>query len=369
MLFYITFVDLNSDFAIGVWKKVTEQAEAMGEMLGKVYYTGWSYPKAVLINGTETVETELAVTRKDYVEVLEYWMKKHGVTQTYIRYPVANKWFMDLLRYQKEHDIKTVLEFPTYPYDKEMQDGVFKSEDIFYRGEVCKYVDRATTYTADNVIWNIPCIQLYNGISLQGVQLQKKRKGKKSGNKIVLLTMSTMKIGHGYERILEGLYLYYKCCGKYDIRLKMIGIGPEKQKYENLVDKYDLNMKVEFLGRIEPWETEKLDIQYGLSDIAFGPLGGYKTGLQKSSPIKGAEYCARGIPMVCGYHDLRFPADWEFIMNVPNNSDPINMNDVINFYETVTSREDYQKIMYQYAEKHLTWNTILKPVISYYLQQ
>ena len=174
-----------------------------------------------------------------------------------------------------------------------------------------------------------------------------------------------MKPWHGYERILEGMYLYYKADGNCDLRLKMIGSGPEEQYYKELVNRYDLKSHVEFLGVIRADEKEKFDRQFNLSDIAVGSLGMYKAGYEEGSPIKGAEYCARGIPFICGYHDLRFPQGWQYMLNVPNNSEPIDMDRVIDFYEKVTLKKDYKKIMRKYAEDYLTWDGVMEPVIEY----
>ena len=70
---------------------------------------------------------------------------------------------------------------------------------------------------------------------------------------------------------------------------------------------------------------------------------------------------------MCGYRDLRFPSDWEFMLNVSNNSESIDMNRVIDFYEKVTLKENYKELMRDYAEKHLTWDKIMDPVVSYYV--
>ena len=88
-------------------------------------------------------------------------------------------------------------------------------------------------------------------------------------------------------------------------------------------------------------------------------------GAEEGSPIKGAEYCARGLPFICGYHDLRFPPDWEFMLNVPNNPEPIDMNRVIEFWEKVALQANYKELMRNYAEEQLIWDKIMAPVVDY----
>ena len=55
------------------------------------------------------------------------------------------------------------------------------------------------------------------------------------------------------------------------------------------------------------------------------------------------------------------------MLNVSNNSESIDMNRVIDFYEKVTLKENYKELMRDYAEKHLTWDKIMEPVVSYYV--
>ena len=364
MLFYITFTDFGNYYGTGLEKKLKGQMEALGEKLGDIYLTFCSGSMMYLMCGNDIVDKQPAVTRRDQILVLCNWLQKYGVSKTYIRYAHLDKWFIDLLKFQKKYYIKTVLEIASYPYDKEMEDGILKTEDLCYRNEICKYVDRIATYSIDDIIWSVPCIKLLNGISEKSVSVSRRVREHK---KIVMIAVSSMQRWHGYERIIEGMHLYYKEGGLYDIRLSMVGNGPEEQYYKELVEKYHLSAKVEFLGRISQQETECLDEQYAFSDIAIGTLGAYKTGFADASPIKGAEYCAQGIPFICAHEDRRFPSDWKFVLRVPNNSEPIDMNDVVAFYENIIGNKNYKEEMKRYVIEHLTWNIIMQPVVDYFL--
>lgn len=365
MVFYITFSDFNSPHhGVGVKKKVRNQVEAMERRVGKVYYTYYSSPRAYLIQSDgEIVESDIAPAKKNYIEILMEWLQKYDVKRTYIRYPRANKWFIDLLKFQKQKGIKTVLEIPTYPYPK--VDEIYNLEDLIYREQINKYVDRITTYSADKEIWGVPCFNLLNGIALEDVSKNSKAPEK---NRINFIAVSSMRHYHGYERFLEGLHLYYQCGGNYNLKCRMVGSGPEEQRYKDLVKKYHLESYVEFIGRIESWENEKLDYLYSLSDIAIGSLALYKEGITRTSPIKGSEYCAKGIPFICAYQDLGFPENCEFIINIPNTPDPVDMNKVIEFYEDLISRNDYRQVMYDYAVNYLTWDAVMRPVMEYLME-
>lgn len=358
MIFYITYIDLENVAFLGMREKVLAQADAIEKGLGKTYYTFWSKQIAFLMCGENIIEKDVAVTREEYKHILIGWMEKYEVDRTYIRYPFANLFFLELLAYQKEHGIKTVLEIPTYPYENELPYCMIKVEDIYYRGEISCFVDMISTFSSDKEIWGIPCINLMNGVDVDKIPLaQTREKGF-----IEMVAVASMSFWHGYERLIEGLYEYYSKAGELDVHLKLIGDGGENDLYERLVEKYSLQTHVEFCGALR---GEDLDKHLAKADIAIGSLGLYKIGLNEVSPIKSAEYCARGIPMVLGYCDIRFPNDLNFVLQVPNDDSPIDISAVIEFYKNVHTNENYQIEMRNYAEKILKWENIMHPVVEY----
>ncbi len=360
-MFYITYVDLYDSGYFGVSKKIMSQISVFENFFGKVYLVFCSGQMVYLLKERKIIDKGLAVTRAKCHETIMKWLDKYKIKRTYIRYNFSDKWFLQFLEMQKKREIKTVLEIPTYPYDGEIAEGRLKRlriEDRYYREQLCQYIDWIATNSDAGEVFGISCIKLLNGVNLETHPVYLKEKTNKE---IVLIGVSIMAKWHGYERILEGLFNYYKDKGEYDFLFKIVGEGNEKNKYQSLSLKYDLQSRVEFCGMLEGDELNK---QYAMADIAVSSLGLYKTGIQKVTPIKGAEYCARGIPFICGYHDMRFPDRTDYIMTVPNNSEPVNMHEVIAFYEHITAQKDYQKKMRDYALKHFTWESIMKPIIE-----
>lgn len=358
-MLYIIYVDLFDITYYGIKKKIISQIRVFQSYFGRVYYTVCKGGMIYLMEGEQVIDKELAVTRKMCNDAILGWLDKYEIKRTYIRYALSNKWFLQFLKIQREKGIKSVLEIPTYPYDGELVEGRYKTEDIYYRKQLCNCVEWVATNSEAEKIFNIPCIRLLNGIDAEEQPLHLKRKEEK---RIVLIGVCSMAIWHGYERILEGMANYYAHNGSYDFLFKIVGEGSEKKKYLSLVSKYKLQSRVEFCGLLS---GEELDKQYQLADIAVSSLGLYKTGIQDVTPIKGAEYCARGIPFICGYHDMRFPENVEYIMKVPNNSEPIDLCKVIEFYENITKVEGYQLKMRDYALKSFTWEYIMFPIIEH----
>lgn len=363
-MLYITYNDLNRADLMGIKKKVITQILAFKKKFKRTYYTFYAGQMMYLMDEEKLIEKQIAVTKKECNWVLCKWIEKYDIERIYIRYNLSNAYFLKFLKYLKEKQIKTVLEIPTYPYDGELGNNFNKMEDVFYRKQLREYVDLIATYTNDHEIWDIRCVNLRNGIDIKNIPVSTR---KREENTIYLIAVSSMAPWHGYERILEGLYHYYQEKNRtYKIFLRFIGEGGEEHYYKSLTEKYNLQPYVIFCGKML---GKDLDEQFELSDIAVGSLGMYKTGIYEGNPIKGAEYCARGIPFIYGYDDTRFSPEQEFTMRVLNDRQAINIKEVIAFYEKIVSKQGYQKIMRDYAAKCLTWENIMEPVINYFADE
>lgn len=358
MLFYITFENLNSTGYAGIRKKIIAQSKTLEKVFGTTFYTYWNFDTAFLMHDEIVLEREIAVARKDYKDVLIMWLKKYDVTRTYVRYPFADKFFVEFLKYQKESGIKNVLEIPTYPYDAELN-GRKKIEDNLYRKKVNQYIEKIVTYSADKRIWEIDCITLMNGVDTDLYDISKRN----ANNEMTMIASAgEFAYWNGFERIIEGLNIYQNCSQDYNVKLLLVGRGGDEKYYRQLVEKYGLEDRVIFAG----WLTgDELDQIYEQADIAISSLGVYRLKLDVSCPIKGAEYCARGLPMVCGYKDSRFSDNPFFILQVPNDSSAIDIEEIVDFYSKIRKINNYKELIRQYAVENLTWDKIMSPVIEF----
>lgn len=359
MFFYITYNDLKCNGYIGIYKKIKGQMNAFTAAFGEAYYTMWSMQTAYLMNGDQQIEKKVAVTRREYKDVLISWVKKYHVDRTYVRYPFADKAFIEFLCYQKNNGIKSVLEIASYPYEEEFADGRQKAEDRYYSRMVPDYIEMISTYSQDTMIWGKKCISLLNGIDVESYPCQNRIRIKDQITFIAVASGFTF--WNGFERLIEGLNNYHIQNGKYKVKIYFVGSGFDENMYKSLVYKYHLENQVVFCGRMDGKELNEI---FDLADIAISSLGAYKKGIEYGSPLKGAEYCARGIPMVCGYKDIRFPDGTPFVLNVPNDPSAIDLHRVISFYEDLALGENYSMQIRDYAAKRLSWSSIMRPVIE-----
>ncbi len=358
-MIYIVLVNLFAKDYIGIKKKIFAQMKVFANEFGSVYYTSYSGQMIYLLLNGEIIEKEVAITKDERNRWILEWMQKYSIQKAYIRYDLSDKWFLAFMRDMKERNIISVLEFPTIPYDGEIVNKRVQIEDEYYRQQLSCYVDQCTSYGEFDSIFGIPCISLLNGVDLEQHPLHKLRE---PDGKIVLMAVAAMSKWHGYERVIEGLADYYKNGGKEKVFFRLIGEGAETDKYRRLVCKYNLEEFVEFCGRID---GEALNHQYDDADIAIGSLAMYKKNVIKGAPIKTAEYCVRGIPFIYGYDDDGLTGNEEFVLQVSNDDQRLDIQTVIDFYNHLKSNHFYVDRMRQYAIKKYSWSSILKEVIEY----
>ncbi|HBI60185.1 MAG TPA: hypothetical protein DDY31_03065, partial [Lachnospiraceae bacterium] len=325
-MIYVFLGDLFASDCIGVKKKVFAQNKVFARNFGQAYCTSYSGQMMYLLSDGNVVEKEVAITKKECNDCVLQWIKKYGIQKAYIRYMLSDKWFIEFLRELKNNNIAVVLEFPTIPYEGEISSKSVKMIDAHYREELANYVEQCTTFDNLDSVFGISCITLINGIDLEYHPVHRTRK---FDNEIILIAVATMCKWHGYERMIQGMAEYYNGSWDKKIIFRLVGEGPETEKYRKLTEQYNLQEYVQFLGHID---GEELDKQYDDVDIAVASLGFYKADTEYGSPIKTREYCARGIPSIYGYEDIGFSGKEEYLLKVTNDDTPIDIEEVIHFY-------------------------------------
>ena len=365
MFLYIISLEGDAEENTGVGKKVLSQMKVFNNAFKKAYCCSFGNQIAYFKDAQgNVIENRIVPSRKDYWDVVIYWVKKYEIKYVYIRQVKVHRYYLVALKRLNEMKTKIVTEIPSYPYDNIKQDNLSRIEDQIYRKELKKYVDRITTYSSDKEIWNIKCINLVNGIDVNEIPFIYKGADRKI-DRIVMSCISMAYPWHGYERIIKGLKNYFENGGNRNIELYITGEGSTINEYKLLVNQLELEDRVFFTGVID---GEELDRLYEHTEIAIGTLGFYKIGIYEASPIKIAEYCARGILTVIGCRDLRFNGDESFLYFVDNDETVLDVRNIIEFFDKSVIVDNNIKIR-KYAEKNLSWDSIMRPVISYYLDK
>lgn len=309
-----------------------------------------------------------ASIKRDYKKALESMEQPDFI---YARRTVADRAYVNFWREIKKKypGCKIIIEIFTYPYDKDdfgkWNAWPFYIKELIYRRKLKKYVDRFVTYSDDDVIFNIPTIRTTNGVNVDDVPIIN---GDFPQNQLTIIGVAYMQRQHGYERIIKGMGEYYQQ-GKnhYKIFLNLVGDGPEKKRYQELVRKYGLAEYVKFY----PTTTGKqLDKLYDQSELALGVFGMYKVGYKGPvGAIKTRECLAKGIPIVSGSPIDVMDDDSKYIKIFPNNDSSVNMKEIIDFYEALRKEEESKRNLAEklrnFARQHVSMEVVMKPIEDY----
>ncbi len=303
----------------------------------------------------------------NYAEALE---QLHDPQFVYMRRTVADRTQLKFYKEIKRRypSCKIIVEIFTYPYDRDeflKKDAwPFWIKDFIYRNCWKKYVDRIVTYTKDTKIFGIQTIRTQNGIRINDITV---RKPKTEGDGIIhLLAVAYMQKQHGYERIISGLANYYKAGGLRNIKLHMVGDGPELPKYKKLVERYNLLEHVIFYGKKV---GEKLDERYDECPVALGVFGGYKNHLKEVSALKTREYLAKGMVIISGAcEDIFEKHPMPFFLKFPNDPSPVDMEKVVNYYDSIFTNYQENEIVGKirnYAAEYAGMDQALNEIVKY----
>lgn len=356
----------------GIRKKVFAQVKALqkhGLEVDVVYFED----NKIYISGDNSNITFEANSKVQFLSFLYGgFLEKLDATSynyVYIRHFLTNPMFLMLLSKLKKcsSDAKIFMEIPTYPYRFEFADMPFVKRLGLWVDERCvvffkKYIDRIITFSAEKKIFGIPTIQTDNGIDIE--QFPMIPKAAFDGNTIHLFGLANVQKWHGYDRIIEGMKLYYEANPAIEVIFDIGGNGNEIPVLKQKVSDYGLQDKVIFHGFVSGEELIKLFKQ---THVGVGSFGMHRIGVAngQTSTLKAREYAARGLPIVLGHQDRGFPEGFRYLLELPADESPIDIKQIASFFLNIHAA-DYPREMNAYAKEKLTWFVNLASVVDTY---
>lgn len=379
-LLYTAFIREDSE-SKGFLKKVISQCKVFYKYYDNVYLFLSRKNQAVLykISNDSKLEIEIFKFNKFYVfdnndklkKIKSYFrysyflklvssiQKKYKIDISYFRSTIP---FKPLLNILKNDKIFNIYEYPTYPYEEEYikTQGLFKYKLFWKKGleKIEDYVDLIVGISGKKYIEpKEKLVLINNGIDLEIIK--KIKKDNKEKKELILISIANVGKWHGYDRIIKGLYNYYKNNPKKEVYYYFVGEGSELHNLKKLTKELNMEKYVIFYGTKTGKELDEI---VNKSDVAFGSLGMHRIDLKYASTLKLREYCARGIPFVYSYFDFDFN-DFKYSMKIDSDEKPVDIEKVIEFYDSIKN-ENYIEEMRKYAEDNLTWEAKMKPVIE-----
>jgi hypothetical protein len=104
------------------------------------------------------------------------------------------------------------------------------------------------------------------------------------------------------------------------------------------------------------------DLDKVLADchLAIGSLALHRNGLREACMLKVREYTARGLPFVIAYDDPDLPAGLPWVLKIPADESPVEIDALVNFAEDVSKLPSLAKEMRAFAEARLSWTVKMK---------
>lgn len=379
-IIYISYVDLEN--TSGYNHKIEYQVKALSKTGSETYLLTRYGKKGIAFlkfkNGSLEIDKQFVPKKefknkylfhyffnRQFFQILLDLDKEYQFDFYYIRriIPVTPA-MLKALKKLKQNDKIIFYEIPTFPWKEEAKKNFNKISycmDVLSYGKLLKLVDYIPAIYDNNTplkdIEKNKFIKINNGISTENIKL---KKIKNKSNFLYFISIAHIALWHGYDRIIKGLYEYYKNNPEKEVYYHCVGKGPELTNLEELTKELNLEKYVIFHGTKT---GEELDKVVDISDIAFSSLGLHRIGA--GSPLKAREYCARGIPFVISYDDWDFPESFPFVYRIPNDDSPVDINEVIKWYEKLLKEHpNYSLEMRKYAEDNLSWDAKMKPVIE-----
>ncbi len=132
-----------------------------------------------------------------------------------------------------------------------------------------------------------------------------------------------------------------------DIKLIIIGDGPEKKNLELLSNSLNLKNNVDFCGEIS---FEDVPLMLSDIDIAIAPFTSERNKNIGLSPIKIRDYAASGLAIISS--DIKGISDYDWLIKVQPDDPEALAKNILHLIENESLRKSLQEKSKNYAFKH-----------------
>lgn len=275
-----------------------------------------------------------------------------------IRYGLSSLSFLKFLKaFRKENKkAQLLVDMPTYPYKLEhvgLKGKVKIIIDNLLRIKLYELVDYVMHSGEHSFIFNIPTVKISNGISCKTLRVRsyKERKG------LRMIAVGKWRYWHGLDRLINGMA---QMTNAKEIKLDIVGEGPELDNLKKLVLKNGLERRVLFHGVCV---GGKLDRLFDQADVGVGTLGLFRKGVVIDSSLKNREYLARGLPVIMSSEDADIKSGLDFVYKVPEDDSIIDVVEIEDFVNNLNVSETIKETR-TFAENHLSWRSKMKTLLK-----
>lgn len=335
-----TYIDQN-----GIW--VTNEKNS--ELIGKILFRNEKFFRNTSM----------------YIAVSKF-IAKNNFDYCYIRFIPTTKMYTKMISEIKQTKCRIMIEIPTYPTKGELD------SDKWYRKVIRKKLEKNEKRSIKNIdlylllgekannYLGCPAINIENGVD---VELFNPKHYKKTKD-LHIVFVGKVARWHGLDRVIEGIKDYYKQEVSKKIYFHIIGSDADGtlKMCQKLTKRYELEDYVLFEGPKYGAESDKY---FDIAEVAIASLGDHRRGVNNISLLKIKEYMARGIPFVYSMNDNMIDSSWEFCLKIPSDDSPVDINQLINFVETIEWDNTTMK-MRSICRKSMGWEAQLSKALHYF---
>lgn len=280
------------------------------------------------------------------------------------RWTVPSPTFLNVVRRQRvftEHHSKELEEIALHrglkPFARRMLEKKYGPRILRATHGIVGVTDEIRCYELDRAGCKKPSMVLPNGISLEGIQF--KPPSVFNGKSLQLAFVSSQFAPwHGLDRLLKGLRLWRSRSPSLILHL----IGRLTPAQETAIQRMGLDEMVRIHGVLY---GSDLDEVISSCHLAIGSLALHRTGLREACALKVREYAARGLPFVMSHDDPDLPARLPWVLKIPADESPVEIDALVNFAKEVGKISSFAKEMRAFAEARLSWTVKMKGLAKF----
>lgn len=357
------------DFTLGITRKVFLEIEAFRKQGYRVTYTGYlSDGVAIFDNNNNVILKKEYPIKKERIShlirrtlLMNLCMEflktnENHYNFSYVRYHFFDRTYVNLLANLKMFSDKVIIEAHSAPkFEKGFTPMAYIGwRDACWNKHAKKYVDLVASMSDEEKLWGIKTVKISNGIDVESIKLHEYKGNKEELN---LIAVSYESAVHGYDRVLKGIYNYYQSGGNRIIRFHIV--GTTMSSTDSLIKKFGLQKCCIKYG---PKAGKELEDIYDMANIGVGCLANHRIGSFYGSALKTKEYIAKGIPFIYGWKE-KILENFSYAKCYELSEEPIDMNSVIDFYDSLEKKNLPQKIRNCLGSED-TWEFQMKKVID-----
>ena len=262
----------------------------------------------------------------------------------------------------KNLGITVFYEYPTFPWENEL---LAEKRYLFYFLDKIQFkllesvVSNFVVVGVDEQNFNLPYKVISNGIKVSDIPMVNKKY--EQHNNINLIGVANVNLFHGFDRVINGLYNYYKKDNNPEvINFHIVGNIAKDLNLRELVEEYGLHEHVIFHGYKSGDELKDL---FNEMQVGIGCLGVHRKKVTSLNSLKNREYAARGIPFVFSEKDYAIESkEPKFIFKPSFDDSPIEIEEIIDLYRNIEVEPEEIR---RFATENLNWETEMKKVFIY----